>query len=188
MALGAGDCPLAAGEVPEGSGYPSYTLPRNLPMHPQPCQHEESQIQPEFPRQEKAQRAHARQCNPVACIRARPLTWPWEGPCRLSGCLRPPVVVPFRLQSLWYQLRGCVVPGRPGSSKCHMMQTSYRLASGTFSAPSSAYSSTARYPCSGSLGGKERRVRGWKRLDNIASQYSHHQGTEEKLLLSPNLS
>lgn len=157
-------------------------------MHPQPCQHEESQIQPEFPRQEKAQRAHARRCNPVACIRVRPLTWPWGGACRLSGCLQPPVVVPFRLQSLWYQLRGRVVPGRPGSSKCHMMQTSYRWASSTFSAPSSACSSTARYPCSGSLGGKERRVRGWKRLDNIASQYSHHQGTEEKLLFSPNLS
>lgn len=97
-------------------------LPGNLPTHPQPCQDKESRIQPEFPRQQKAQPAHGRRCNPVACVRARPLTQPWGSPCRLSGCLRPPVTVPSGLQSLWYQLRGCVVPGRPGSSKCHTMQ------------------------------------------------------------------
>lgn len=97
-------------------------LPGILPTPPQPCWREESRIQPEFPRQQKAQPACRRRRNPAVCVGARPLTRPWGSPCHLCGCLRPPVAVPFGLQTLWYQLRGCVVPGRPGSSECHVMQ------------------------------------------------------------------
>lgn len=56
----------------------------------------------------------------------------------------------------------------------------------TWSAPCSPYSFTVKSPCSrGHLEGRDRRVRGWKRLHSISSQHSHHQ--ECKLLLPADL-
>lgn len=152
-ALGAEDGlhPLAAGRALEGSGCSG-----NVPMHPQPCQHEESRIQPQSPRQQKAQPACGRQRNPAACVRARPLTWP-------PGSLATPLAAYDR------PVRSClvaisVVSARRvhGAWETWFLQTpcdapSSRGAGGTFGAPSSACSSTVRSPCAGWLGRKERR-------------------------------
>lgn len=107
--------------------------------------------------------------NPVLCIRAKPLTRPWRSPQHPSSCLPSwPCLVAISLVS-------AVRVGGAWKTWFLQMPPDATATNGTLSALPSAYSFTARSQCSGSPGGRDRRVRGWKSLHSINSQYSHHQ-------------